>query len=306
MASVSELQDTGVKVTRIGGRVGALIENVQLSGNLDSRTIAVIREAVLDHKLVFVRQQRGTPTEIEAFAELYGEPEAHPMRAPQGTERFGFEMDYSTEWRADHWHTDFSFRHEFTDGGILYPTKLPAFGGDTVWANTAAAYQSLPQSLREMADKLWAVHSSARSPQLMYADNTPEALEFHRQYNASVGSAARHPVVRVHPVTGERSLLLGNFVDVFEGFTRTATNALYEMLQFYILAPENTIRWQWQMGDVAIWDNRATQHYGVRDFRPEPRVMRRIQLKPSIPVGVDGTKSSPVAGRPSDRGERIS
>lgn len=293
--SVLDKDKVACQVKPIGGRIGALVENVQLSGGLDREVVEVIRKAVLEHKVVFLRNQTGSSSDFEGFAELYGDPVGHPLATAPDGNRYVYEMNSTKEFRADHWHTDFSFLESFIDGGMLYPELLPTRGGDTCWSNTAAAYAELPEPLREMADRLWATHNSALPLTLLVPDVTEAGKANYREYNKGIGKATLHPVVRVHPETGERSLLLGNFVESFDGFPRTATNAIYELLHYYITRPENTIRWQWQMGDIAIFDNRSSQHYGVRDFAPEPRVMRRISFTASSPIGLDSALQSRAA-----------
>lgn len=286
--------DARPSVRPLGGRIGATIEDVQLSGSLDLDTIKTIRSAVLKHKVVFLRQQKGSDADLEAFAELYDEPLVHPIHDAPGSTRYTYEMEASKEFRADHWHTDFSFREEFVDGGILYPVQLSEVGGETVWSNTAAAYEELPAPLKAMVNRLVAVHSSDMPLEMTFPDADPELLEATRVYRSKIGQSARHPVVRVHPETGERSLLLGNFFHYFVGFARVPGGHIYDLLHYYLTRPENTIRWHWAMGDVAIWDNRSSLHYGVRDFSPARRIMRRISVGSSVPVGVDGIRSRPA------------
>jgi alpha-ketoglutarate-dependent taurine dioxygenase len=96
----------------------------------------------------------------------------------------------------------------------------------------------------------------------------------------------------VHPETGERSLVLGNFVQKLIGYSKTDSQHLFEMLQSHITRPENTVRWRWQAGDVAIWDNRATQHFALNDYGDQPRIVRRVTVAGDVPVGVDGRRSA--------------
>src|SRR5439155_2943378 len=132
--------------------------------------------------------------------------------------------------------------------------------------NTAAAYESLPAPLKQLADSLWAVHSNAYD----YAAVRSHATEADKKYYEDVFTGTiyetEHPVVRVHPETGERTLLLGNFVQRFVGYSKSDGQKLFDLLQSHITSPENTVRWRCQAGDVAIWDNRATQHYAVNDY----------------------------------------
>jgi len=285
----------GATLTPIGGRLGAEITGLQLGGGMTPEQVRFIRNAMLRYKVIFLRDQTGADADREAFAGLMGQPVPYKFQAPPSGTKFTWEIDYSTEIRSDHWHTDLSFEESFVDIGILAPMVLSETGGETVWSNTVAAYEELPPPLKAMADKLYAVHTTDIPWALSYPNPTPAELELKRRFASQVGKTTRHPVVRVHPETGERALLLGNFVQYFESFARTATNHIYELFHYYVMRPENTLRWHWRYGDVAIWDNRATQHYGVRDYGKQKRVMRRISLKGTTPVGVDGTLSAAVA-----------
>nr|WP_076884622.1 TauD/TfdA family dioxygenase [Burkholderia pseudomallei] len=171
---------------------------------------------------------------------------------------------------------------------------LPDAGGDTVWANTVAAYQHLPSSLQDLVDKLWAVHGNdfdyaASRVELLH---DPVAKEYRKKYAAQV-IKTEHPVVQIHPETGEKSLLLGHYAQRFVQYDTHDSNRLYEILQAHITRLENTVRWHWAAGDVAIWDNRSTQHYAINDYGDATRVMRRVTVIGDIPVAVDGRKSVP-------------
>jgi taurine dioxygenase len=279
----------------IGGRIGALIRGIQLSGALTPKQVKAIRAAVLRHKVVFLRDQLGGDAEREAFAELMGEPVPYVHLAPPDGTRYAYQIDSRAgrSPKSGHWHTDLSWFPEFVDFGILAAVKLPEYGGDTVWSNTAAAYEDMPEPLKAMADRLWAVHSPKKPLALTFPSPSAEERQVEKRYIEGPAGTL-HPVVRVHPETGERALLTGSILHYFEGFTRTPGQHIFELLDHYIQRPENVIRWHWRLGDVAIWDNRSTQHYGVTDYDDEHRVMRRISLKGSRPVGVDGRPSRQV------------
>jgi len=157
---------------------------------------------------------------------------------------------------------------------------LPSRGGDTMWANTASAYEHLPQVLRDAADKLWALHTNMS--EYNAARRHPTAV--------SMAYETEQPVVRVHPETGERTLLLGFHAQRLLGLSRQDSARLIGVFQDHITLPENTVRWHWELGDVAMWDNRATQHYGVGDFG-ERRELHRVSVAGDIPVSVDGRHS---------------
>ena len=189
---------------------------------------------------------------------------------------------------------------------ILRAVELPPYGGTTTWASTVAAYQQLPQPLKELADNLWAVHNNAFDyaqidpAKLAAAQADPEAISKYASQFHSTHYETQHPVVRVHPESGEKSLLLGSFAKSFVGLHGAEFQALYRIFQDRITWLENTIRWNWDLGDVAIWDNRATQHYAVSDFGYQRRAVHRITLAGDIPVSVTGERSRAVAGDASD------
>lgn len=176
---------------------------------------------------------------------------------------------------------------------LLGPARRrhPPYGGNTLWANTATAYAHLPEPLRVLADSLRAVHTNEYDYAALKPDALPEALAQYREVFTSTKFLTEHPVVRVHPETGERTLLLGNFVQRIKGLTGQDSRALIDLFQAHVERPENTVRWQWRAGDVAIWDNRATQHYGVDDSDDHERTLRRVTVDGDVPVGPDGVPS---------------
>jgi taurine dioxygenase len=168
---------------------------------------------------------------------------------------------------------------------------VPEAGGDTLWANTVAAYHDLPEALREFAGKLWLLHSNVYD----YVGNRQAVSEEgRRRYNevfTSTRYETEHPLVHVHPETGERALILGHFAQKVIGYGSTDSAHLLAIFQEHIIRPENTVRWRWSAGDVAIWDNRATQHRAIDDYGSEPRVVRRVTIAGEPAVSVDGRRS---------------
>ncbi|MFD3717723.1 TauD/TfdA dioxygenase family protein [Streptomyces sp. NPDC058674] len=278
-------------VTRIGGRIGAEIGGVRLGGDLPAATVAEIRSALLAHKVVFFRgQDHLDEASHEAFAQLLGAPVAHPT-VPSADGRYALGIDSHHGARANQWHTDVTFVPAYPAFSILRAVTIPPYGGDTLWANTATAYSGLPEPLRALADGLRAVHSNEYDYAALRPDALPEALAQYREVFTSTSFLTEHPVVRVHPETGERTLLLGNFVQRISGLTGRDSKVLQDLFQAHIESPENTVRWQWRTGDVAIWDNRATQHYGVDDSDDHERTLRRVTVDGDVPVGPDGEPS---------------
>ena len=281
-----------VTVHPVTGRIGAEIRGVHLSGDIDKKQIAAIRQALNDHKVIFFRgQQHLTDAGQETFANLLGKPVAHPTVPVKDGSSYLLEIDSAHGGRANSWHTDVTFVDAYPFASILRAVVIPASGGDTLWANTVSAYRDLPSELRDLADRLWAVHSNEYDYAARRTAASEAETKHFRDTFTSTLYETEHPVVHVHPETGERSLLLGHFVKRIVGLSSADSAHLFALLQSHVIAPENTVRWRWAAGDVAIWDNRATQHYAVNDYGDQHRVVRRVTLDGVVPVSVDGRRS---------------
>lgn len=288
----------------VTGRIGAEIRGVQLSGDLDSETVRAIEAALVRHKVIFFRgQQHLDNAGHEAFAALFGDPVAHPTVPVAEGSRYLLDLDSKEGYAASSWHTDVTFVDAYPKGSILRALTVPEAGGDTVWANTETAYEGLPELLRQLANTLWAVHTNdydyAAQFGLARDSSNPEESQrererFQKSVFASTVYETEHPVVRVHPVSGQRNLLLGHFVRNFVGLNQTDSARLYAVLQDHITRPENVVRWRWETGDVAFWDNRATQHRAVADFALQRRTLRRATVNGDVPVGIDGRASRTI------------
>jgi alpha-ketoglutarate-dependent sulfate ester dioxygenase len=281
-------------VTKLGSRIGARIEGVRLSGDLDEGTVADIRSALLQHKVIFFGGQHDlTDEQQHAFARLLGKPVGHhALKQDDAPLITPLDSEYA---KATRWHTDVTFVPDYPAISILRAVTLPEYGGSTLWASTAAAYDRLPAPLKSLTENLWAVHSN----RFDYAAAPVAALsEEQQQMRAAFEKPdfrTEHPVVRVHPETGERTLVAGDFTRGFLGLDSHESATLLELLQRRITMPENTVRWNWVPGDVAIWDNRATQHRAVDDYDDQRRVMHRVTLAGDVPVDIHGQPSRPLA-----------
>ena len=277
-------------IVPVAGRIGAIVRNLRLAADLNDATVADLRQALARHKVLFFRDQGHLDDAgHQAFGRRLGTPTTHPT-APAQVGDFLLELDSRHGGKSNIWHTDLTFVTSYPAASILRAVKIPPIGGDTVWANAAEAYARLPEPLRTLADTLWAVHSNDYD----YAANQTEPDEGADAYQAEFVSTiyeAEHPLVRVHPETGERSLVLGAFFKRFSGLGNTDSRRLYETFQAHITRLENTIRWSWREGDIAIWDNRATQHYAIDDYGDQHRIVRRVTIHGEPPVSVDGRRS---------------
>lgn len=282
----------GLEIHPIAGRIGAEIRGIHLSADLDTSTVHEIRQALLRHKVIFFRGQNHLDDEgQESFARLLGNPVAHPTVPTKQNTDYVLELDSAHGGRANSWHTDVTFVDAYPQIATLRAVVIPSAGGDTVWANTAAAYQSLPPELRDLADRLWALHSNEYDYARHRNTVSSEDEKRYREVFTSTLYETEHPVVRVHPETGERTLVLGHFFKKFLGLSSSDSALLFSILQGHITQLENTVRWNWNVGDVAIWDNRATQHYAINDYGDQHRVVRRITIDGDVPVSIDGRRS---------------
>ena len=283
----------GWSVRRVAGRIGAEIAGLKLDADLEPETIAALRRTLNHYKVLFFRDQSHLDDAgHDAFARGFGNIVAHPTLPPRAGTAATLELDASQGGgRANHWHTDMTFLDAYPQASILRAVVTPSYGGDTVWANTVAAYRDLPEDLRALADRLRGIHTNDYD----YASIRPNASAEDRKRHAEVFTATvyetEHPIVRVHPETGERSLILGGFLQKLVGHSLTDSGHLIAILQAHVIRLENTVRWRWTEGDVAIWDNRATQHYAIDDYGSQPRVVRRVTIAGDVPVGVDGRRS---------------
>ncbi|WP_025737462.1 TauD/TfdA dioxygenase family protein [Mycobacterium genavense] len=290
-----------ITVTKLGSRIGARVDGVHLGGDLDPVAVEEIRRALLTHKVIFFRGQHHLDDQQQlAFAGLLGTPVGHPAAGALAAQGAPIITPINSEYgKANRWHTDVTFVANYPAASILRAITLPRYGGSTLWASTVAAYEDLPEPLKCLTENLWALHSNR------YDYVTDEAVlsmtdaqRAFRQAFEKQDFQTKHPVVRVHPETGERSLLAGDFVRSFVSLCSAESTALLELLQRRITKPENTIRWHWEAGDVAIWDNRATQHRAIDDYDDQPRLMHRVTLMGDVPVNVHGERSRVVTGAP--------
>ncbi len=288
---------TGILIEPLTMRTGAIIHGADLSTDLGDDVIAQIRSALLRHRVVFFRDQRIEAEHQLAFASRFGEVTAsHPTLSGEAGQPAVLDLDSLEGGRAAAWHTDNTFTDRPPAFSVLRSVIIPPCGGDTVWASTVAAYEHLPEPLRLFADQLRAVHTNAPDSASSPVVYTDEATRLHDEEFESTIFETEHPVVRVHSETGERSLMLGGFAQRIVGLSGGDSRTVISLLQNRVPTPENTVRWHWRQGDVAMWDNRATQHYAVNDYGNIHRVVKRVTVAGSVPVGIDGRPSVALRG----------
>lgn len=286
-----------LRVRPLTGRIGAELEGVKLSGDLPSEAVEQIRAALLAHRVVFFRDQHHLDDDEHiSFARLIGPLTlAHPTAGSAEGQEHIFSVDASRGVRPNHWHTDVTFADPPPAISVLRALVLPEVGGDTLWANTVAAYEHLPSALKPTIDLLWARHTNIFDYAAQYGDEDPRRGDYQQRFR-SKEFTTDHPVVRLHPETKERSILLGGHAQSLRGLSRTESFHLYSIIQEAVTRPENTVRWRWQPGDVAMWDNRSTQHYAINDYGDAPRLMHRVTVAGETPIGIDGRTSVIVTG----------
>ncbi|MDX6741327.1 TauD/TfdA family dioxygenase [Actinocorallia sp. A-T 12471] len=287
-----------LKVTQVGGAIGAVVSGLRIGADLDPADVAEFRAALLRHRVVFLRDQHhATDADQYAFAAQLGEVTS-PHPTVRGDGHAILPID-SEQGKANSWHTDVTFVDRIPAISVLRAVTLPPYGGTTVWANTVAAYADLHPALKALAGQLRVVHSNAYD----YALERPTSVngidtreEQYREEFANKVFRTEHPLVRIHPETGEPSLLLGHFAQSIPGLSTADFHDIFTLFQRHITRLEHTVRWSWSPGDIAIWDNRSTQHYAVADYDAHPRLLHRITIAGDIPLGLDNTPSHPLEG----------
>jgi taurine dioxygenase len=238
-------------VVKLGANIGARIDGVRLAGDLDDETVAAINDALLEHKVIFFREQHDLDDDGQlAFASKLGTPTtAHPTLS-EGETVLPIDSRYD---KANSWHTDVTFVDRIPKASLLRAVSLPSYGGTTAWASTEAAYDQLPAPLRVLTENLWAVHTNQYDYVREYADRHEALTDTVREYREEFVREyyeTEHPVVRVHPETGNRVLLLGHFIKQFVGLGPAESATLFNLLQARVTKLENTIRWSWLPGDL--------------------------------------------------------
>jgi taurine dioxygenase len=295
----SNVVSSKITVERYSGALGAVVSGVQLSPELDDQTIEDIKQALYKHKVLFFRDQGHLDdTTHQAFAHRMGPPYEmtslpdEVIKAKSGM----YELDGSKPGgRAESWHTDSTFSLTPPAISILRSVTVPQYGGDTTWANCTTAYAALHPALQELAEKLWVLHTNRID---LAADRpfvTQEELRHFEEVTTKKHVQSEHPLVHIHPHTGEKSLLVGNYAKRIMGVASLHSRRLLDIFQDHVSAVDNTVRWSWEPGQVAMWDNFATQHKVINDWGTQPRVMRRWTVAGGVPVSVNGEESRVVS-----------
>jgi len=279
--------DRAIRVEPLTYSIGAELGNISLAAAAsDDALLGEIRALLLEHRVLFFRDQEVTRAEHVAFARRFGELEDHPV-AGSDPEHPGLVRIYKSpatpvDRYENAWHTDATWREKPPFGCVLRCVECPPVGGDTMWANMALAYERLPEHVKAQIAGLRARHSIEAT--FGAAMPLEKRLALKAQF-----PDAEHPVVRTHPETGEKILFVNGFTTHFSNF-HIAANVRYGQdyapgagqllayLQSQAFIPEYQVRWRWKKNSVAFWDNRSTQHYAVMDYPPCHRKMERAGI----------------------------
>lgn len=235
--------DTALEIRPLTPAIGAEICGVRLSGDLPTSAVIAIRNALLQHRVIFFRNQSHLDeAEQQSFARLLGPIVPHPTVPSLAGTEVVLDIDGENA-RASYWHTDVTFVEAFPQFSVLRGVVIPPTGGDTMWANAVAAYTMLPPPLRALVEQLWALHSNEYDYAELRPGTTNGQMSYHQSVFKSKVCETEHPVVQVHPLTGERSIILGCFVRRLVGLNVSDSKRLFAVLQDHITRPENTVRW---------------------------------------------------------------
>jgi taurine dioxygenase len=255
--------------------IGAEIVGVDLREPITPELQAELHRALLEWKVIFFRNQPITSEQQLAFARLWGELEVHPfykIEQGQPKEIVRFARDKKNAGSENVWHADVTFRTNPAKAAVLRMIEAPPVGGDTIWADMAAAYDNLPGDVKERIQGLTALHdfTPAFSHLLTEEELAARQAEF---------PAVEHPVVRTHPETGRKTLFVNpSFTTRIVGLDPDESEELLQYLFRQAHVPEYQVRFRWEPNAIAFWDNRATQHYAVSDYYPHPRKVERVAI----------------------------
>ena len=274
----------------VSSALGAELNGFDLDQPLDTAEIASIRAALLEHAVIFFRDQKLSASSQIAFAHHFGALDVHPI--VEGLPDFpellrvhkpaGESASFGTGW-----HTDNSFLEAPSLGTVLYATQIPPHGGDTLFASMTRAYAALSEPMQSFLSRLTAVHSAARAYDPAVTGDAKYRGDGPMKYRHSdvIEREVVHPIVRTHPDTGQQSLYVNPmFTQRIEGLHAAESDALLAFLYEHATRLEFTCRFRWKSGSVAFWDNRCVQHYAMDDYREFERVMLRVTISGDRPV----------------------
>lgn len=271
-----------IDVRPITPRIGAEIHGIDLSQPLGNQTFTEVHDALMEHQVIFFRDQEMTIDEHKAFAKSFGDLHIHPAFGSKDEghpELLSMRTDENSTYAAgtNGWHSDVSADSEPPLGSILYLTEVPSNGGDTLFSSMYAAYGDLSDTMQSFLSGLTGVHS---------ADHVWDGRQhMSDQKRNDKYPVSEHPVVRTHPVTKRKGIYVNEvFTTHIKDMKRAESQAILAMLYAHIRKPEYHCRFKWQRNSVAFWDNRCVQHYAMWDYHPEVRNGYRFTVKGDRPI----------------------
>lgn len=282
-STASDTRNAPFAIDPIGPTIGAEIHGLDLKKPLDDATFSALEAALIEHRVVFLRDQNLTTAEHVALGHRFGELEVHPFR-PEGEFPEIMVLDNHKDnpvLSTDVWHSDTTFRECPTKYSILRCLQIPAVGGDTLWADMCAAYDGLSDVMKGFIDGLEAVHDFQNFRKL-FTKSDEDLAKLRRMEELYPNPT--HPVVRTHPVSGRKILYVNpQFTIRIKGMKEKESRALLDFLYTQAQVPEYQFRLRWQPGMIVLWDNASTQHYAANDYYPNRRHMERVAVQGDRP-----------------------
>jgi taurine dioxygenase len=271
-----------IKVHPLAGAIGAEIRGVDLSRNLEHDVVSELRQALLDHLVLFFNHQELTPQAQLAFAQRFGQPMEYPLM--KGLPDCPLiipviKLEHERRNFGGVWHSDTTYLERPPMASLLYAVDIPPYGGDTIFANQYMAYETLSAGLKKTLEGLIGINTSTKADSAKTREQ--RLRDAGTELKVLVGA---HPVVRTHPETGRKALYVNiGHTTHFEGWTEQESQPLLDYLFAHQVKPEFTCRFRWQRGSLAFWDNRCTQHNPVNDYQGFKRLMHRVTLAGDTP-----------------------
>jgi len=272
---------TNYEINSLTPTIGAEISGIDLSNNLTPQDLDNIYKNLIDHKVIFFRNQNLKPEDHVAFAKSFGDIEPpHPIypHVENFPEITLLENDPTNPPDTDEWHTDVTFKTEPPFTSILYSKEIPPSGGDTLWCSLIAIYDALPENIKIELESKRAIHDMGAFRNNFSSEDNEE---YSKKLNAGFekfGNAV-HPVVKVHPILNKKFLYINpSFTRHIIGMDMTDSNNLLSYLFSFMTKPQYQVRFKWTPHTLALWDNRCTMHYAIGDYMPHRRVMNRITV----------------------------
>jgi taurine dioxygenase len=281
-------RQAGVTVTRAGVYLGAEISGIDLRQPLSDAQFAAIETALVENELIIFRDQEISSEDLMRFGRRFGELTVHPFAPNEGAapQLIKFRNDETNApFGTDVWHSDETFRAEPPMATVLCAKEVPALGGDTMFASMSAAFEGLSARMRNFISGLEGVHD-LKPFRALFGDSEEDRKNLQRfelQYPPQL-----HPVVRVHPVSGRKVLFVNpQFTIAIKDMDERESRSLLDTLFQQVLTPEYQFRLHWAPHTIAMWDNRSTQHYAIRDYYPQRRYMERVTIRGGPVTGVE-------------------